>query len=125
MKKDDSFVNVSADYYSGQAWPDGGEVGSYIPGAQVPVHLLCGCVQSEAEIVVTYTVQKQDTLSEIGDDLSAEVSKIQGLNTNLARNSTYIEADWVLFVPMEINGIPVPQDVEKMFKGKSYNLLSY
>lgn len=125
VKKDDSFVNVSADYYSNQAWPDGGELGYYKPDAEVPVHLLCGCVQSEAEIVVTYTVQKQDTLSKIGEELSAEVSKIQGLNTNLARNSTYIEADWVLFVPMEINGIPVPQDVERMFKGKSYNLLSY
>ncbi|KAK1381503.1 Exopolysaccharide receptor [Heracleum sosnowskyi] len=120
VKQDDSFVNVSADYYSNQAWPDGGEVGSYQPGVEVPVHLLCGCVPSEAEIVVTYTVQNQDTLSKIGDDLSAEVSKIQGLNTNLAHNSTYIEADWVLFVPMELNGIPVPQDVEKMFSGHNH-----
>ncbi|KAL8106344.1 hypothetical protein AgCh_029939 [Apium graveolens] len=120
VKGGDTFVNVSADYFSNQAWPDEGVVGSFIKGSEVTLHLLCGCVQNEAQIVVTYTVQKQDTLSKIGDDLSAEVSKIQDLNTNLARNSTYIEAGWVLFVPMEINGIPVPQDVDRMFGGHDH-----
>ncbi|XP_063939366.1 lysM domain receptor-like kinase 3 isoform X1 [Daucus carota subsp. sativus] len=121
VKAGDSFVNVSAWYYSGQAWPVGGEERTYIPDTEVPVHLLCGCVQSEDQVVVTYTVQQQDTLSKIGDDLSAEVSKIQDLNTNLAQNSTYIQADWVLFVPMEINGLPVPRDVDRMFQaGRSH-----
>ncbi|KAL1827418.1 hypothetical protein ACET3Z_005830 [Daucus carota] len=108
VKVGDTFVNVSSQYYSGQAWPVGGEEGAFIPEAEVPIHLLCGCVQNDAEVVVTYTVQQQDTLSKIGDNLSAQVSKIQSLNTNLAQNSTYIEAGWVLFVPMEKNGTSTP-----------------
>lgn len=108
VKPGDSFVNVSAQIYSGQAWPVGGEEGIYVPGKQVPIHLLCGCVQDDAEVVVTYTVQEQDTLSKIGTKLSAEVSKIQSLNMILAQDPTYINVGWVLFIPREKKGIPAP-----------------
>ncbi|KAK1357067.1 LysM domain-containing protein [Heracleum sosnowskyi] len=100
VKEYDTFVNVSADYYSGQVWRVGGEEGSFIPGTKVPIHLLCGCVRYSAMIIVTYTVQQLDTLSEIADKLHSAVDLIQILNINLAHNSTYIEADWVLFVPL-------------------------
>ncbi|KAL8089455.1 hypothetical protein AgCh_039062 [Apium graveolens] len=104
VKENDSFPNVSAQYYSGQAWPVGGEGGSFITGAKVPIHLLCGCVPADGKglpiAVVTYTVQQQDTLSKIADRLSSQVDLIQMLNTNLAHNSTYIEAGWVLYVPL-------------------------
>lgn len=112
VKPNDAFVNVSAQIYSGQAWPVGGEERLYVPEKQVPIHLLCGCVQNDAEVVVTYTVQQQDTLSNIGTKLSAQVSKIQSLNIILTRDPTYIDVGWVLFVPMEKNGIPAPKNGE-------------
>lgn len=99
VKENDSFANVSAQYYSGQVWPVGGEEGSYIPGTEVPIHLLCGCVRNVRIIMVTYTVQQLDTLSKIADKLNSEVALILMLNPNLAHNSTYIEAGWVLLVP--------------------------
>ncbi|KAH7570348.1 hypothetical protein JRO89_XS05G0091100 [Xanthoceras sorbifolium] len=106
VQPNDTFYDVSARVYSGQAWTVGGEGNDF--NASVPhlMHLLCGCVENEDQIVVTYTVQNQDTLSGIASLLSAEIGGIQKMNTMLTQNPAYIDVGWVLFVPMEKNGIP-------------------
>ncbi|KAF5940082.1 hypothetical protein HYC85_021249 [Camellia sinensis] len=66
LQPNDMFVHVSDDCYSGQAWKHGGEEGSYQAGEEAQIDLLCGCLESESQIVMTYTVQLHDTLSESG-----------------------------------------------------------
>ncbi|KAI9390495.1 hypothetical protein POPTR_008G187500v4 [Populus trichocarpa] len=65
------------------------------------MHLLCGCTKSKSQIVVTYTVQQHDTLSDISTRLSSTVGGIQSMNINLIKNPSSINVDWVLFVPMD------------------------
>ncbi|KAK0573505.1 hypothetical protein LWI29_009195 [Acer saccharum] len=105
VQPNDSFDVVSDRFYSGQAWPVGEENDLHI-NASIPMNLLCGCVENEAQVVVTYTVQYQDTLSGIANLLSAEISGVQRMNTMLTQNPSYIDVGWVLYVPMEKNGLP-------------------
>ncbi|KAK3023825.1 hypothetical protein RJ639_044749 [Escallonia herrerae] len=99
----DTFSKVSGQIYSGQAWPDSGEEGSFIPGNVVPMHLVCGCVRSDSQTVVTYTVQEGDTLLSIAKFLSAKASDIVRLNKHLLKNPEFIEVGWVLYVPAGTN----------------------
>lgn len=91
--------------YSGQAWKVGGEEEHYTAGDNVTMHLLCGCVENDSQIVVTYTVQYSDTLSSIGDLLSAQVNGIEKLNTYLAPNPSYVDIGWLLYVPKELKNL--------------------
>ncbi|CAK9173744.1 unnamed protein product [Ilex paraguariensis] len=118
LKQNDTFVGVSNQTYSGQAWKVGGEERSYIAGEEVPIHLLCGCVEGDSQIVVTYTVQEHDTLSDIATLLSCQINNIESLSKILAGNPGYIDVGWVLFVPMPKNRIPAPQK-----KGKGHKWL--
>lgn len=104
VQQNDTFDKVSSAIYSGQVWRVGGEEISFIVGDEVPIHLLCGCVESETQNVVTYTVQGNDTLSFISTLLSANVSDIESMNRQLIQNPNFIDVGSVLFVPMENNG---------------------
>lgn len=106
VRPNDTFVNVSSLIYSGQAWEVGGEEKNYIVGNEVPVHLMCGCVEDESQVIVTYTVQQYDTLSDIAVFLSSTIEGIEDLNSILKQNPGYIDVGWVLFVPMEKNKVP-------------------
>lgn len=99
VKQNDTFLDVSNDIYSGQVWGVGGEEKLFLAGSIVPLHLLCGCVENEAQTVVTYTVQQGDNLLDIATLLSSNVSEIMTVN-NLP-NANFIDVGWVLFVPME------------------------
>ncbi|XP_047312485.1 lysM domain receptor-like kinase 3 [Impatiens glandulifera] len=103
----DTFENVAIQDYSGQALEVGGENNTYIAGKNATLHILCGCVAKDSQVVVTYTVQEHDILSDIAIRLSTTVQAILDLNT-LVKDSGFIEPGWVLFVPMEKNGIPPP-----------------
>ncbi|KAM1402875.1 hypothetical protein ACFX2I_011552 [Malus domestica] len=72
--------------------------------ADFPIHIPCGCVQSQSQIVVTYTVQELDTVSDIGTLLSAKIKNIEDMNKNTTENPSFIVVGWVLFVPVEKNG---------------------
>ncbi|KAJ4843796.1 hypothetical protein Tsubulata_009983 [Turnera subulata] len=109
VKEGDIFFNVSAQIFDGQAWRVGDEEHAFIPGNDVPIHLLCGCVETDSQVVVTYTVEEHDTLSDIGALLSATTANIQKMNMILAQNPGFIDVGWVLFVPKELNGIPPPK----------------
>lgn len=58
VEPNDTFVDVSAKIYSGQAWKVEGEEKKFIAGEVFPIHLICGCVETDTQIVVTYTVQQ-------------------------------------------------------------------
>nr|XP_027099333.1 lysM domain receptor-like kinase 3 [Coffea arabica] len=113
LQRNDTFANVSNQIYSGQAWKVGGEE-NYTAGLNATMHLLCGCVESDSQIVVTYTVQPLDTLSSIADLLASDVDGIQSLNTYLAANPSYLDIGWLLYVPMEKSGVsPIKKDSQK------------
>ncbi|KAF3431215.1 hypothetical protein FNV43_RR25945 [Rhamnella rubrinervis] len=78
VKPGDSFEDVSTQIYSGQALKVGAE--TFVPDTDFTMHLLCGCVESDSQVVGTYTVQ----------------------------NPAFIDIGWVLFVPMEKNEIETP-----------------
>ncbi|KAJ7953571.1 LysM receptor kinase [Quillaja saponaria] len=104
LKLDETFAGVSNRIYSGQAWQV--EEKGLIP-EDLPIHLLCGCVESNSQIMVTYTVQLHDTVAGIATQLSAQLSGLVSMNKILlAQNPSFIDVGWVLFVPMEKNGIP-------------------
>ncbi|XP_047269848.1 lysM domain receptor-like kinase 3 [Capsicum annuum] len=105
LQPDDTFANVSNDIFSGQVWKVGGEEKSYRAGDVVTMHLLCGCVEDEEKIVVTYTVQEHDTLSSIGDSLSSQVSDVENLNPHLT-TPQFVDVGWLIYVPMYKNGVP-------------------
>lgn len=111
VQQNDTFRNVSDLIYSGQAWNDGDEEGRFITGNLVPMHLLCGCVDSESQVVGTYTVQQNDTISDIASRLSSTVSGILSLNSALIQDPSFLVVGWVLFVPMKQidNGAPAPR----------------
>lgn len=109
VELNDIFVNVSAQVYSGQAWSVGDEAKTFIVNTTVSMYLLCGCVKSDSQTVVTYTVQQHDTLTDIANLLSAELSSIESMNHDLIQNSNSIGVGWVLFVPMENKGLPAPK----------------
>ena len=101
----DTFLDVSNKYYNGQAWRIEGEDPEFPFNTSVTMHLVCGCVKVESQVIVTYTVQYHDTLSSIATLLSAKLENIESLNRNRTEDPSYIQEGWVLFVPMEKNGI--------------------
>ncbi|KAI7735499.1 hypothetical protein M8C21_017857 [Ambrosia artemisiifolia] len=116
VKQHDTFLNVSDQFYSGQAWAIGDEGTNFRANTNVTMHLLCGCAETDAQVMVTYTVEPLDTLSDIADRLSADVTEIESVNSALVQKSGYIQVGWVLFVPMYKNGVPSP----KVKKGKNH-----
>lgn len=109
----DTFEDVTTKIYSGQVWKVGD--GKLVAGTVVPFHLACGCVEENSQVVVTYTVQEQDTLSGIATSLSAKIDGIERLNMIVAKNPSYIDVGWVLLIPMEKNGIQPPKGVCLIF----------
>ncbi|KAM7475501.1 hypothetical protein LguiB_022744 [Lonicera macranthoides] len=107
VQEGDLVESISEEFYSGQVLKDTAEELQFIAGNMVTMHLVCGCV--EREVVVTYTVQEDDTLLAIAELLSAKVSEIENLNAKLTQNPGYIDVGWVLFVPMETKGIQKPK----------------
>lgn len=97
----ESLSDVSNQNYSGQIWIFGDPV--LVTGDEFGVKLLCGCVEDESKIVVTYTVQSHDTLSQIASLLSSDENEIHNLNRHLVEDPSFIQANWVLFVPMPKN----------------------
>ncbi|KVH95553.1 Concanavalin A-like lectin/glucanase, subgroup [Cynara cardunculus var. scolymus] len=116
VKPDDTFLNVSDQLYSGQAWEIGDEGGDFKANESVTLHLLCGCTETDSKIMVTYTVQQHDILIDIANRLSAEVDEIQHANSVLLREPGFIKPGWVLFVPMYKNGIPPPPSKKRNHK---------
>ncbi|KAI3728334.1 hypothetical protein L6452_16968 [Arctium lappa] len=116
VKPGDTFLNVSDQLYSGQAWEIGDEGGDFKANKSVELHLLCGCTETDSQIMVTYTVQQSDTLIDIANRLSAEVGEIQSVNNVLLGEPRFILPGWVLFVPMYKNGIPPPASKKKNHK---------
>ncbi|KAI4314370.1 hypothetical protein L6164_027285 [Bauhinia variegata] len=104
VQANEIFQKIKDTVYSGQAWPP--KDYSLKPGQNLTIHLPCGCSETESQIVVTYTVQQNDTPAEIADLLSANLLNIMKMNTYLLENPSYINVGWVLFVPMELNGLP-------------------
>ncbi|KAF9677880.1 hypothetical protein SADUNF_Sadunf08G0153700 [Salix dunnii] len=100
VSQGEMFFNVSAQIFNGQAWWVEDEARLFNPGYNFSMHLLCGCTRIKSQIVVTYTVQLHDTLSDISSRLSSTVGGIQSMNINLIKNPSSINVDWVLFVPM-------------------------
>ncbi|EEF34470.1 conserved hypothetical protein [Ricinus communis] len=84
VQQNDTFVTVSEQIYSGQAWGVGDEE------------------TSDSQFVVTYTVQQNDTISDIANRLSSTVSGIQSMNSLLITDPNMLVAGWVLFVPVQL-----------------------
>ncbi|TQD76294.1 hypothetical protein C1H46_038180 [Malus baccata] len=105
VKEGDTVGNVVSEFYSGQAVKIGGEEQLFTVGNMTTFYLVCGCVEKKSQEVVTYTVQDHDTLSDIEKLLSAYESEIQNLNKNFTQSPNFIDVGWVLFVPMELNGL--------------------
>ncbi|CAN0896261.1 hypothetical protein LINGRAHAP2_LOCUS18380 [Linum grandiflorum] len=106
VKPGDTFFDVSSNVYSGQVWATGDEQDKFVAGNNVTMNLLCGCiVGSRSENVVTYTVQKGDTLFGISTMFGSDLGELQKLNNKLLGNSSsgLIDVDWVLYVPVGIN----------------------
>ncbi|KAF7829324.1 lysM domain receptor-like kinase 3 isoform X2 [Senna tora] len=89
------------DIYSSQAWFMD-NAGFLEPNHILTIYLPCGCCASQSQIVVTYTVQKNDTPSDIAALLTATLDNTRRFNRILA----VIDVGWVLFVPKELNGLP-------------------
>ncbi|KAI9111509.1 hypothetical protein K1719_017199 [Acacia pycnantha] len=103
VEQNDTYVGISEFYYSGQAWSPTDNLSI---GENLTIHLPCGCTESDSQIVVTYTVQQNDTVAEIANLLSSTPTGIQNMNGILANRPSFIDVDWVLYVPRELNGIP-------------------
>lgn len=112
-KPNDFYYNVSNQCFSGQVLSIGVDTNVTF-GQNKTLHLLCGCVDNDSQVVVTYTVQPTDTLSSIATLLSAEVDGIQKLNTYVT-NPSFIQAGWLLYVPMEKYGLPDQEKGEHHF----------
>ncbi|PSR89559.1 LysM domain receptor-like kinase [Actinidia chinensis var. chinensis] len=109
VRSGDTFENITREFYSGQVLKVGGEKEKFVNGSAVTLHLICGCVERESQEVVTYTVQKDDTLSGIAEIISTTVTTIENFNTHLTKDPSYIDVGWVLFVPREKRGTPAPR----------------
>lgn len=107
----DTFFKVSLKLYNQQAYELGDEEDSFRPNATVQIYLMCGCARNDDQVVVTYTVHELDTLLSIRNMLSALPSGIQNLSRILkySVNQNFILLGWVLFVPMELKGLPSPK----------------
>ncbi|KAI3885376.1 hypothetical protein MKX03_035899 [Papaver bracteatum] len=92
--------------YSGQAWEADGEKSIFIAGNDVPINLVCGCIGESSQLVATYTVQDKDALSMIADLFSTDIGEIERLNPQMTQKKGFLDIGWVLFVPIDKNGIP-------------------
>ncbi|KDP26642.1 hypothetical protein JCGZ_17800 [Jatropha curcas] len=101
VQENDTFFEVSEQIYSGQAWRVGDEESKFIVGNVVTMHLLSGCAESNSQVVATYTVQQNDTISYIANTLSSTVSGIVEMNSALIKDPNLLNVGWVLFVPIE------------------------
>jgi len=95
-------VNISNLIFSGQAWP---VHGTLHPDENLAIHIPCGCSKSDSQIVVTYTVQPNDTPTVIANLLNASLADMQSMNKVLAPNFKFIDVGWVLFVPKGSTGL--------------------
>jgi spore germination protein YaaH len=91
-------VDVKNLVYSGQTWQDDINL---VANENVTIHIPCGCSEFESEIVVTYTVQQNDTPTSISLLLNATVDGIVKMNQILVANPSFIDIGWVLYVPDE------------------------
>ena len=111
VRQGDIFVNISNLIYSGQALLVNGTL---YPDENLPIHIPCGCSENEAQRVVTYTVQPNDTAETISLLLNATLPAMLSMNTILAQNPAFIDVGWVLYVPLELNGVPPPPRESKL-----------
>ncbi|KAK7386768.1 hypothetical protein VNO78_27104 [Psophocarpus tetragonolobus] len=109
VRPHDTFVNISNLIFSGQAWPDNSTL---YPNEKLTIHLPCGCSESDSQVVVTYTVQPNDTLTTIANLLNSTLAGMLSLNKVLAQNHEFIDVGWVLFVPNDSKG-PLPSVTDK------------
>jgi hypothetical protein len=98
-RPNESFVDVKNLVYSGQTWQDDINL---VANENVTIHIPCGCSEFESEIVVTYTVQQNDTPTSISLLLNATVNGIVRMNQILVANPSFIDIGWVLYVPEEL-----------------------
>ncbi|KAL0364193.1 UNVERIFIED_CONTAM: LysM domain receptor-like kinase [Sesamum angustifolium] len=122
-KPNDTFYDVTNQNFSGQVWGEGVDT-NLTAGVETTLHLLCGCVDDDSQVVVSYTVQPHDTVSTIATVLSAEVDGIENLNPYLAPNPSYIDVGWLLYVPMEKYGLPAPNKEITGFESEKPTLYS-
>lgn len=113
-RNNDILFEVSRKFFSGQVWI--GQNATLDPRENKTLYLVCGCLDTDSQVVVTYTVQTADTLSSIGALLSAEVDGIERLNTFVKKNPSFIQEGWLLYVPMEKYGLPGEMKGEKSLK---------
>nr|GMD95742.1 lysM domain receptor-like kinase 3 [Ipomoea batatas] len=118
LELNETFESVSTGKFSGQIWKVGGEENSYKAGENVTLSLVCGCVEKESQIVVTYTVQPKDTLSSISSLLTAQISEMESLNPYLKATPNLIDVGWLIYVPLELNGIPEPDSDAAVFESE-------
>ncbi|XP_077253554.1 lysM domain receptor-like kinase 3 [Tasmannia lanceolata] len=104
VKSGDTPISVTDQIYSGQVWEIGGSE-TFNPRDVIPIHLLCGCLGENSQVVVTYTVQQGDTLTDIAVLLSSSLDGILRLNGRLTQNPGVIDIGLVLFVPAQKKGI--------------------
>ncbi|KAK7407231.1 hypothetical protein VNO78_08961 [Psophocarpus tetragonolobus] len=108
--KNESFEDINY-IYSGQVWPIKGGLD---PGEDLTIHLPCGCSErSDSQIVVTYTVQRNDIPASIASMLNATLYGMVTMNQVLSQNPSFIDVSWVLYVPRELNGLPLSKGKEK------------
>ncbi|KQK08218.2 lysM domain receptor-like kinase 3 isoform X2 [Brachypodium distachyon] len=103
--------DINSNKFSGLAW---NLTAGLNKGDTITVHLLCGCSSTAPEGVLSYTVQPEDTLSNIATLFSSGSREILSLNPAV-RNPDFIKPGWVLFIPMgvaassnkKIGGLPI------------------
>lgn len=114
VRQNDTFVNISNHTFSGQAWPVNAN-DTLHPDENLTIHIPCGCSESDSQIVITYTVQLNDTTTTIANLLNATLAGMQSMNKVLASNLEFIDVGWVLFVPTESKGLLPSADKEGGF----------
>jgi len=75
------------------------------PDENLAIHIPCGCSESDSQIVVTYTVQPNDTPTLIANLLNASLADMLSMNKILDPNFKFIDVGWVLFVPKGSKGL--------------------
>ncbi|KAM3706300.1 hypothetical protein ACJW31_03G142700 [Castanea mollissima] len=79
----DTSDQVSIEIHSGQAWKGKANDSGIDAKTNLSISLPCGCIESQSQTVVTYTVQDKDTLLSIASLLSSDVTGIQSLNPEM------------------------------------------
>ncbi|KAK7361638.1 hypothetical protein VNO77_03709 [Canavalia gladiata] len=113
VKPNDTFEKISDLIYSGQAWPINGIIH---PNENLTMHIPCGCSESVSQMVVTYTVQQNDTPTTIANLLSSTLDGMLNMNKILTQNLGFRDVGWVLYVPKELKGLSLSHKEEKKHK---------